>query len=289
MREGAGASAAGLKECLARGWVDFSADCRTMHPAGAHKATIVYLHGFSCVADDYMMEPWIFYRPKPPKKGKDKGKKKDAKKGGGDEEEDMEYEPWPGLKVIFPTAPLRKITAHDGDESSSWFDYATDLEGEAEDEVFEDGLEEQTRRLHAILDAEAALVGADNVYLGGASQGGCTALHAALTYPGGLGAVVCTMGHLMKCTPVSPEWVVKRVPVYNYIGDSDTTFPWDKWVKATWDRFEKAGGEVHHHLEPGLDHCEGEDRWVPAFLKERLTPSSVKKTGAAAKKATKKK
>jgi len=171
-------------------------------------------------------------------------------------------------KVVLPTAPVCKITAHDGDENHAWYDYITDHDGEKEDELSMETLEEQTRRIHAILDVEVARVGAKNVFLGGASQGCCTALHVGLTYPGDLGAIIGTMGHLLKCTPVTPEWIARKVPVYNYIGDSDTTMPWEKWVRDTWWRFEDAGGEVHHHLEPGADHGDKEDGWTHAFLQE---------------------
>merc|ERR1712061_979440 len=122
---------------------------------------------------------------------KTKGKAQKKKKGeddanGKDEDEEQDYEPIPGLKVVLPSAPKRKITCQGGEEIHSWYDYLTDFEGEQEDELPEEDLEEVVRRIHQLLDAETALVGGKNVFIGGASQGCAVALHAALSYTGDL-------------------------------------------------------------------------------------------------------
>jgi len=258
-----------------------------MQPAGGkHTTTLVYLHGFTCSGYDYLIEPEYFYKPKAQKKSKKKDEKAKKKKDEDDDEEQVEYEPFPGLKVVLPSAPMRKITAHDGEESKAWHDYLTDFDGDMEDDPSPEDLKEQTERLHKILDREAAIVGAKNVLFGGASQGCGMALHAALTYKGELGAVIGTMGHVLSCSPIEKEWVDKKIPVYNYIGEEDAMMPMDKWVKATWDRLEEAGVEVKTEVTPDVDHGEHEDIWLRAFIKERMTPSSVK---SAAKKPAKKK
>eukprot|EP00929_Paragymnodinium_shiwhaense_P041569 TRINITY_DN2157_c0_g2_i1.p1 TRINITY_DN2157_c0_g2~~TRINITY_DN2157_c0_g2_i1.p1 ORF type:complete len:818 (+),score=291.57 TRINITY_DN2157_c0_g2_i1:78-2531(+) len=275
----------GLKESLEKGWINLAAEEQVMQPTGGkHTLTLVYLHGFTSNGYDYLIEPEYVYRPKSQKKSKKKDEKK-KKKDDDDGEDDIEYEPIPGLKVVFPTAPVRKITAHDGEENTAWHDYITDFDGDMEDELSVEDLEEQTKRLHAILEREAAIVGGKNLLFGGASQGCGMALHAALTYSGELGAVVGTMGHLLTCTPIKDEWLAKKIPVYNYIGDADSTMPWEKWVKATWQRLEDAGAEVKTELTPGKDHGEHEDVWLRAFLKERTSPSSLK---SVAKKTAKK-
>merc|ERR1712139_155394 len=112
-------------------------------------------------------------------------------------------------------------------------------------------------------------------------------MHAGLTYPGELGGLVGTMGHLLTCTPVSPEWLARKVPVYAYNGLADTTMPWEKWVKATWQRLEDAKADMHISTEEGIDHGEGEENWTRNFLTEVLRPASVK-TSSAKKKSGKK-
>ncbi|CAE7660388.1 unnamed protein product, partial [Symbiodinium sp. CCMP2456] len=131
--------------------------------------------GFTCDGYSYLAEPHYFYRPKPKQAKKKKASK--AKKQEDDDDEDFEeLEPFPGLKVVLPTAPRRPITCYKGEMQHAWHDYITDHEGEREDELSAEDLQQTTERVHKMLDAEAALVGARNVYLGGASQGCGTAL-----------------------------------------------------------------------------------------------------------------
>jgi len=269
----------GLCACLEKGWVDLSAEVQVMQPVGAHKATLVYLHGFACDGNSYLVEPEYFYRPKPKKKKKKPKKGKD--KGDEPEDEDEEFEPFPGLKVVLPTAPLRKITCYEGEEMHSWYDYLTDFDGEKEDDLVAEDLEQQTERLHAILDAEAALLGGGKLFLGGGSQGCCVALHAGLTYRGELAGIVGTMGHVLSCTPVTKEWAARKVPVFIYHGLADTTMPWDTWVRPTYARLQASGADVRTVTEEGADHGEQEEVWTRSFLAEALRPAPAK---AAAKK-----
>lgn len=273
-----------LGNCLEKKWVDLSADVQVMYPHGSdHKKTLVYLHGFTCDGYSYLLEPHHFYRVKPKKK---KGPANKKKKDAGEDEE-KEYEPHPGLKVLLPSACKRRITCYQGEMLESWHDYITDYEGEQEDEISQEDLEEVTRRIHCILDKEVALVGAKNVFLGGASQGCGVALHCALTYPGELGGVIGCMGHLLTCTPVTAEWVARRIPVFTYNGLADECMNWEKWVKATYSRLQDAGADIRIVTEEGVDHAEQEDEWIRAFLTEVLRPSSVKT--ASKKNDTKKK
>jgi len=278
-----------LEACLEKGWVDLSNEVQIMQPTGgSHKASLVYLHGYTCDGYSYLLEPEHFYKPKAKKKKKgktDKKKKKGADAEDEEEDDEQEYEPIPGLKVLLPSAPERKITANKGEEIPSWYDYITDYEGEQEDELAQEDLEEVTRRMHALLDAEAALVGGKNVFVGGASQGCGVALHVALTYPGELGGVVGTMGHVLTCSPVTKEWAAKKIPVFAYNGLADETIQWEKWAAATWKRLQDVGADVRIVTEEGVDHAEREDTWLRAFLAEALRPASVK--SVAKKKAGK--
>merc|ERR1719324_1551877 len=99
-----------------------------------------------------MTEPQLyFYRHEPAKsEGKSKKKRADAQEEE-EEAEEPEYTPYPGLKVVLPSAPSRPITAYDGEEYKSWYDYLTDHEGEKEDEFNAAHLAEVTKRVHALL------------------------------------------------------------------------------------------------------------------------------------------
>ncbi|OLQ11177.1 Acyl-protein thioesterase 1 [Symbiodinium microadriaticum] len=129
----------------------------------------------------------------------------------------------PTSLVVLPTAPRRPITCYKGEMQHAWHDYITDHEGEREDELSAEDLQQTTERVHKMLDAEAALVGARNVYLGGASQGCGTAL---------------------------------------FNGLDDELMRWDVWVKATYERLAAAGAEVKMVVDEGVDHGEEEDKWI---------------------------
>lgn len=246
-----------LQACLERGWINLAATEQIMYPHGSHTTSLVYLHGFTCSGYDYLKEPYFVYRPKPKKKKKAKSK---------EEDEEDEMEPFPGLKVVYPTAPKRAITCYQGEILHAWHDYITDHEGDLEDELSLEDLQETTARIHALLDAEAALVGGKNVFLGGASQGCGTALHIALTYKGDLGGVIGAMGHLLTCTPITPEWLAKKIPIFVYNGLDDTTMKWEEWVKATWQRLQDAKADIRIVLDEGVDHGENEEAWMRSFL-----------------------
>lgn len=272
----------GLSSCLEHAWLDFRRADQVIQPVGKHTHTLVYLHGFTCSGYDYLAVPEMFYRPKKAKKArKAKGKSKKE-----EEEEEEEYEPHPGLRVVLPSGPTRRITAYDGEPNCAWYDYLTDHEGDAEDDFPPDELAEVTQRLHALLAREAATLGdGRRVFLGGCSQGCGVALHAGLTYEGELGGLLGTMGHVLSSTPVAEAWLAKKVPVHACCGLADSTMPWEKWVAPTWERLKTAGACMHTTLEEGVDHGdeEREAAWIRAFL------AAVMRAKPTAKKEPKKK
>jgi len=276
-----------LKSALEKGWLDFSAQDQVIAPTGAkHTHSFIYLHGYQCDGYSYMCEPEYFYKVK--KKAKKKGSKSKTKGDSMEDDDEEDFEPHPGMKVILPSAPLRKITAARAEEMPSWYDYLTDLDGEGEDDFPKEELEEVTKRIHELLDREVAAVGAKNVFLGGASQGSGVALHCALTYPGGgLGGICCTMGHVLSMTEIKSEWVETKTPVHVYHGLADETMPWEKWVEPTYKRLGEAGVTVKVTLEGNVDHGDGdrEMAWTRNFLTEVLRPASVKKVEAKKKPA----
>lgn len=239
-----------LSACLERlwRWPDPMADC-TFWPHGCpHVATLVYVHGFEASGSSYVPSYQYFYR-----------------------DVDGELEPYQGLKVVLPTAPLRSITAHGGDRTRSWYDYLTDHEGAQEDDLDPETLEEAVRRLHATLDAEAALLGGpEAVWLGGTSQGAAVVLHAGLSYHGRLGGVLATQGHLLTSTPVPADLAEKGMPVRISNGLDDEMMPWDSWVSSTFERLRKSGADVKICTDEGVEHNddEAEGRWCRTFLAE---------------------
>lgn len=255
-----------LRACLSRrwNWPEPLAE-RTLWPHGHEtKAVLVYLHGFTCTGKDYMNCYEYFSREIP-------ANPDDDDEGDEDDEDETTYAPYPGLKVIFPSAPLRPISCYGGDKIHGWYDYTTDHEGAREDDLVTETLEESVLRVHAILDREAGLLGGPGrVFLGGASQGCCTALHAAMTYPGALGGIVATQGHFLSCSKVPSDWAARGTPVRIYHGLADETMPWKEWVSDMYEPLRSSGGDVRHVVDEGVDHgdSDAEGMWVRAFLAE---------------------
>jgi len=209
----------------------------------AHQYTLVYLHQFSCWGFGYAYDkPHYFYSS-------------------------TKFR-FNGLKIVFPTAPERPITAQDGWERRAWYDYLTDFDGVREDKVNMKSLRETRDRIFQLLHHEIGLLGGDasRVFIGGASQGCCTAMHCALQFPLVLGGFVGIVGHLLSCSPV-PQ-VKRHMPISLYNGRDDDIMRWS-WVRKTFRRLEDAGySNLRMHCEPGVDHKTGpkEREWLVDFL-----------------------
>jgi predicted esterase len=92
---------------------------------------------------------------------------------------------FPHAKFIFPQAPKRESARAKGWKLFQWFDnWGYDEDAEDKEDLKVEGLQETTAMVHDLLKQEIELVGAENVVLGGLSQG-CAASHVAiLTWQG---------------------------------------------------------------------------------------------------------
>merc|ERR1711933_664694 len=182
----------------------------------------------------------------------------------------MRYEPYPGLKVVLPQMKKMPHPAYDGEEQRAWYKYVTDHDGEKEDELDMESLEESVERLHELFRKEVAELGgsAGRLLLAGSSQGCATALHAAMSYPEALGGIMASQGHLLTCTKIPSDWATRGTPVLVFNGLADSTMPWTAWVSSTYDRLRDSDSVVFFHTEGGIDHCdeEAEARWTRSFL-----------------------
>jgi predicted esterase len=93
---------------------------------------------------------------------------------------------FPGAKFIFPTASFRRATIYKRSWITQWFDNWS-LSNPAEREELQiKGLQGSCNFVHEILRAEIDIVGAENVALGGLSQGCATSLVSLLLWDGPL-------------------------------------------------------------------------------------------------------
>lgn len=222
--------------------------------------TLIYLHSFSNKGTDYAQYPHYFGIPEA------------------------------SVRVVCPTAPLleqtcfRNWTVWDSKtlkwrriKFNAWFDYVTDRAGTAENKISLKSLLEMRARIHGLIREEIKRVGGDpkRVILGGASQGCCVALDAALTYPEELGGVIGLVGHVLSATPLDLAKERKSMPLHLFQEASDEEMNW-KWVKGIIDRVQAAGLQVIAKRESdpaGAGHWiqDIEGRWICSALREIVT------------------
>jgi len=217
--------------------------------------TLIYLHGFSNKGTDYARYPHYF--------------------GISDA----------AVRLVCPTAPLLPQSCFsDWTEWKSnerkwkpvkfnaWFDYLTDRAGKAENKISLQSLLTIRSRIHGLIREEVQRLGGDakRVIIGGASQGCCVALDAALTYPEELGGVIGLVGHVLSDTPLDLGQKRRSMPLHLFQEATDGEMNW-KWVEGIVDRVAAAGFNVITTREPdpavaGHWIQEIEGRWICSGL-----------------------
>lgn len=185
---------------------------------------------------------------------------------------------YPGLRVVCPTAHLLKTSAPGyGDKRvHSWYDFHNGKCTSPDEEHDMCTLEASCAEIHAIVRAEAELVGSlSRVFVGGVSQGCGTALHAVATLPpmGSIGGFYGSIGHVMPCTDVSN--LADRVagPIVFYCGANDRVMSWS-WVKPTFERLDGVP-RVEIWREDKVGHVD-DGHWIANFLMRVLPPPGVR-------------
>jgi len=181
-----------------------------------------------------------------------------------------------GLRVVLPTAQRLRITAYGGQRDRAWYDYVTDYDGAAEDELGEETLAATRQRIGAIVDEEADLVGGhDRVLLGGTSQGCCAAFDTFARHKQQLAGFVGVVGHPLSTTLVADS-AQRNVPCGFCNGRNDDYMRLE-WVSPAVQRLRKAGwSQVWAIVSEGVDHDPSvfiERAWIVQFLAPLLVCS----------------
>jgi len=120
----------------------------------------------------------------------------------------------PGVQFQHPTAPRRPVTCNGGMVGTSWFDLKAIPVMVSEPENPKD-MNASVASVHKMLDDLAqSETSADNIILGGFSQGGAVSLLAGLSYPKKLGGIISISG-----------WCVNRADVKSWISEAGRTTP----------------------------------------------------------------
>lgn len=222
--------------------------------------TFIYLHSFSSKGTDYVDFPHYF-----------------GLSGAA-------------VRVVLPTAPLLEQKCFEdwmvwkGErlqwrriKFNAWFDYLSDKAGAAENDICLKSLLEMRERLHGLIQHEVQRVGGDprRVIIGGASQGCCVALDAAMTYKEELGGVIGLVGHILGSTPLDHS--KRTMPLHLFHEASDKEMRWG-WVKNTVQRLIDNGFNVTSKREPDPAGCghwiqDIEGQWIRSALKQIIFSS----------------
>jgi phospholipase/carboxylesterase len=100
----------------------------------------------------------------------------------------------PGVRFVFPHAPVRPVTLNNGMAMRAWFDiFGLDRKGPFDEE----GIAQSVAQVERLIAAELADGrGASDIVIAGFSQGGVIALHSALAYPARLAGVMALSTYL---------------------------------------------------------------------------------------------
>ncbi|CAG9793864.1 unnamed protein product [Diatraea saccharalis] len=178
----------------------------------------------------------------------------------------------PHVKVVCPTASTMPVTLNAGFRMPSWFDLRT-LDATAPED--EEGILRATTLVHGLISDEVkAGIPSNRILVGGFSQGGALALHAALTYPERLAGVMSLSCWLPRHAQF-PDGVKAPldIPIFQAHGDCDPVVPY-KWGQMTASFLKTFMKNIEFNTYQGLTHSssEAELKDMRAFI-ERTLPS----------------
>lgn len=176
----------------------------------------------------------------------------------------------PHVKVICPTASTMPVTLNAGFRMPSWFDLKTlDATGAEDDE----GILKATDLVHGLIGDEVRSgIPANRILLGGFSQGGALALHAALTYPERLAGVMALSCWLPRHASFPDAVKAPRdLPIFQAHGDCDPVVPY-KWGQMSSTFLKTFMKNTELLTYQGQTHCssELELKDMKAFIEKNL-------------------
>jgi len=218
-----------------------TADAVVLAPAAPATASVIWLHGLGADGHDFV--------PIVP---------------------ELKLPASPGVRFVFPHAPMRPVTLNMGMRMRAWYDIKTlTAEGRAD----EAGLRESLARVAALIAAERALgIDSRRIVIAGFSQGAATALHAALRHPEPLAGVLALSCYLPLQATLAAELAEanKATPILMCHGQQDPVLPLAlglaacNWLRAAGYRVDWKEYPMQHQV------CLPEIQDVAAWLGGRL-------------------
>ncbi|HSE00005.1 MAG TPA: alpha/beta hydrolase [Burkholderiales bacterium] len=134
----------------------------------------------------------------------------------------------PGIRFVFPHAPMRAVTINNGMVMRAWYDIALgDLEGNPR-RADERGVRESQAQITALIEREAKRgVEPERIVLAGFSQGGAIALQTGLRHPRRLAGVMALSCYLPLAESLPREAAAanRTTPIFMAHGIYDPLIP----------------------------------------------------------------
>lgn len=128
----------------------------------------------------------------------------------------------PGVRFLFPHAPVRPITVNGGAAMRSWYDISSlDFETRQQDS---EGIKESAQAIEDLIDNEIQRgVAANRITLAGFSQGGAVALYTGLSSAHRLGGILALSCYLPLQDEVLPALTEahREIPIFMAHGTQD--------------------------------------------------------------------
>ena len=158
----------------------------------------------------------------------------------------------PGIRFVFPHAPVRAVTINNGHRMRAWYDISFgDLEGHTR-KADEKGVRESQAQIGELIARESARgIPAGKIVLAGFSQGGAVALQTGLRHPEKLAGVMALSTYL----PLADSFAQEAAPanaktsVFMAHGTHDPVVPY-AMGRNSCALLEKAAYAVEWHEYP---------------------------------------
>jgi len=177
---------------------------------------------------------------------------------------------WPGIRFVFPHAPVRAVTVNGGMRMRAWYDIKS---LSADDRADEQGLRESMREVDALLARERDRgVPAERQLLVGFSQGAALALSSGLRREAAVAGIASLSGYLPLAATLPTEMTAggKATPVFMAHGTQDPVVA-PAWGSRSRDALRALGVQVEWHTYP-MPHsvCPEEIQDIRQFLLRTL-------------------
>jgi phospholipase/carboxylesterase len=177
---------------------------------------------------------------------------------------------WPGIRFVFPHAPMRPVTLNGGMRMRAWYDLKS---LSAEDRADEEGLRESMREVEALIARERDRgVPPERQLLVGFSMGGALALASGLRREARLAGIAALSSYLPLASQTAAEMTAggKATPVFMGHGSQDpVVLP--AWGTRSRDALKELGVAVEWHSYP-MPHsvCPEEIRDLGNWMESRF-------------------